>query len=286
MNLFITRHMHAVVRLRRSALWGCTWAYAVCGLLLLGAAGCGPVDVEETLRQADAAAREGDWQTVETLARRALRVADDNIEAMVLQGIALYRTGRIDEALRVLARAAALAPEDYDAQLFYGWLLCEVGRYGDALEPLEKAWSIRSDNRDLMTLLARVCLEQNLERGLRYLQGLRRFREFRESVELYNDLGVLWLQHGEIEEGLRNLTRALSLAPRTPVVLQNLAVAWDNWGRDPDTALRYYRYCLAVCQQTGDRMRAARIQARLRELSALSKPRNESRSSTADRPEN
>lgn len=285
MNRSVTGRMFRADRKDRAALRGC-WLCALSGMLLLGAGGCGPVDVTETLRQADSAARHGDWQTTETLTRRVLRVADDNIEALVLRGIALYRTGRIDEAERVLARAAALAPNDYDAQLFYGWLLCEIGRYGEALEPLEKAWSIRPGDRNLMTLLGRVCLEQNLARGLRYLQALQRFREFRKSPELYNDLGVLWLQHGDIQEGLRNLNKALVLAPRTPVVLQNLAVAWDNWGRNPEAALRYYRYCLAVCQQTGDRARAVRIEARLRTLITLRAAEKRTRAGGEARTEN
>ncbi len=236
--------------------------------LLLWAAGCAPVDVPQVLRQARSAARNGAWEMALGLTDKALAVRENDIGALVLKGICLQKCGRVDDAATILERAALLAPETYTAQLFYGWVLAEQGLYEKALGPLEKAWELKPGGRDLMALLARCCLEQNLERGLHFLQGLRQYPALARGPEIYNDLGVLRLKLGDAPTGLKWLLKALERAPDNPVVLQNLAVVYDHYLVDPEQALRFYRDCLRVSQKRGDRLRARRITDRLRALAA------------------
>ncbi|NOY79501.1 MAG: tetratricopeptide repeat protein [Kiritimatiellaeota bacterium] len=236
--------------------------------LLLWAAGCAPIDVSQVLRQAEDAARGGAWEMAMGLTDQALAVRENDIEALVLKGICLQKCGRIDDAATILERAALLAPDTYTAQLFYGWVLAEQGLYEKALDPLEKAWELKPGGRDLMALLARCCLEQNLERGLHYLQGLRRYPSLARGPEIYNDLGVLRLKLGDAQAGLKWLLKALGRAPDNPVVLQNLAVVYDHYLVNPEQALRFYRDCLRTSQKRGDRLRVRRITDRLRALAA------------------
>ncbi len=231
--------------------------------------GCARPDIPALLRQAQTAAQAGAWEQALELTNRVLRLRKNDVEALVLDGICLQKVGRAEDALRRLEQAAALAPQSFQAQIFYGWGLAETGRYGDALDPLEKAWRRKPYDRNLLALLARCCLEQNLARGARYLQGLRQYPEFQRAPELYNDLGVLWVNQGHPRRGLENLLKALQLAPSNPVILQNIAVVYDNLLQDTNQAVRFYRYCLSILQSRHDRRRAGPIIARLRQLAQL-----------------
>lgn len=237
-------------------------------ILLITISGCAPTDITQVLSDAQNAAREGAWEMAVNLTDKALTIRENDIEALVLKGICLQKCGRIDDALSVLERAALLAPKVYEAQLFYGWLLCDQGMYEKALGPLEKAWDLSPGQRDLLTLLARCCMEQNLERGLHYLQGLRRFPPLERGPEIYNDIGVLKLKLGEKLDGLSALMEARKRAPENPTVLQNLAVVYDHYLVAPDQALKFYRYCLTTSQKRGEHLRVRRITGRLRELAA------------------
>ncbi|MBK6941099.1 MAG: hypothetical protein IPH13_13035 [Planctomycetes bacterium] len=59
----------------------------------------------------------------------------------------------------------------------------------------------------------------------------------RENVELLVRLGELYSRSGRIREGLAVDLRLVTLAPRDPIVLYNLACSFSLWGK-PETALR------------------------------------------------
>ena len=247
--------------------------FSLVGLLLLS--GCAPTDITETLRQAQAAAEAGAWEQALKLTHQILRIRKNDVEAMVLEGICLQKVGRPEDAVKRLEQAAALAPDQFEPQLFYGWILAETGRFGNALGPLEKAWNMKPAHRDLLALLSRCCLEQNLVRGARYLQGLRQYPEFNQGPEIYNDLGVLWVNQGYPRRGLESLLKALQIAPSNPIILQNIAVVYDNVYQNTQQAVRFYRYCLSILQSRRDTRRVDPIIARLRQLAdAPPPPRN------------
>jgi len=218
------------------------------------------------LREAASMAAAGRWRLAAETTQKCVSAEPNNLTAQVLYGICLYETRQIEDAVNVLERAAERAPDNFAANYFSGWVLCESGQHGQALVPLKRAHKLQPAHPDVLILLARCCLAQNLPEGTGYLQALRRHRNFATSPECYNALGVMWVQQQQYTNALRDLQTAASHAPEDPVVLQNLAVLHDQYLRSPKEALRYYRLSLTASQQTNDKERAAQISHRLKQM--------------------
>lgn len=234
--------------------------------LFLSTSGCGSSDPRALLRQAANSATAGRWKQAGELAEKAVSKDEDNITARILLGISQYENRQTEKATDNLAYAAKASPDNFSAQYFYGMLLFEQQEYADALKPLRKAYELRKDNPDLLILLSRCCIQQNLAEGTRYLQVLRRFRSYRNEPEVYTSLALLWLAQRDYAAAEKYLMEAYEKEPENPVVLQNLAVFYDRYQQDTKRAIKYYRQCVKQSGLVNDDERAARIRRRLREL--------------------
>jgi len=228
--------------------------------------GCGKSDPDNLLREAANSAAAGQWKKAIDQAEKAVAGDRNNPNAKVMLGIAHYVRRNLEKAEDVLSRAAKAAPENFSAQYFYGLVLYEQENYAKALNPLRKAFQLRKDNPDLLILLSRCCIQQNLKEGTRYLQVLRRFRNYGKEPEVYNSIALIWLGHRNYDMAEKYLLEAKDKKPRNPVVLQNLAVFYDRYRQNIKKALKYYRRCLQASMRVDDNERANKVRNRLREL--------------------
>ena len=241
-------------------------------LALLGGllVGCSRVDPDQAARDATAAMAAGDFVKGMDLAHQAVKGAPRNADYGVLYGFALFENEQLTEARDQLAKTAAAAPDSFVAQYFHGWVLWRLGDCGDAIGPLKNALFLKDGYEecvpDVLVLLARCCLEQNLDEGFRYLQALRVHRSFGKEPEVYNCLALLSVGQGQHEQALRKLEDALRLDPTNPVILQNLAVLYDTYLQDPKRAMVYYRESLVRRIERKDPTNQAAIRERLRQL--------------------
>lgn len=231
-------------------------------LLLSG--GC--YNVQAKLQEAVAAAQTGNWTLGYEITEKCLKKEPANVSAMVLNGICLHYVDRDADAATILEQAATGAPENFEAQYFYGWVLASQQRYADALVPLRRAYQLKPDHEQLLVLLSRCCVEQNLAEGVQYLKALRRFPQWEKSAELYNALGMLWLNQGQYNAAKNFFLLAWQRDNANLSVPQNLAVLHDQFMKKPADALRYYRFCLVANQKGGSQFRAAQINDRILEL--------------------
>ncbi len=252
--------------LRRSLFQVCLFLCLAVG----GLCGCSRVDPHQAAQAAVAAMAAGDFVQGMDLARQAAKAAPGSVEYGVLYGFALYEGEKTREAQDQLAKVAAAAPDNFVAQYFHGWVLWRLGNYGDAIGPLKNALYLKDGYEenvpDVLVLLSRCCLKQNLNEGFLYLQALRRHRAFGKEPEVYNCLGVLSVEQGQHEQALRKFEEALQLDPTNPVILQNLAVLYDTYMQDPKKAMVYYRESLARRIERKDPTNQAAIRDRLRQL--------------------
>jgi tetratricopeptide (TPR) repeat protein len=220
----------------------------------------------------------GDFEKGVDLARKAAEAVPDNPEYGVLYGFALFETDKQRQARDQLAKTAMAAPDSFLAQYFHGWVLWRLKAYGDAIGPLKNALYLKEGYEenvpDVLVLLARCCLKQNLAEGFRYLQALRAHRGFGQEPEVYNCLGMLEIGQGQHEQALRKFQQALRLDPGNPVILQNIAVLYDTYLRDPKQAMVYYRESLASRIERKDTTNQAAIRDRLRQLARERRARN------------
>jgi tetratricopeptide (TPR) repeat protein len=221
-------------------------------------------------REAEVAMAEGDFVKGLDCAQQAFRADPHNVDYGILYGYALFANDRSREAKDQLAQMAAAAPDRFLAQYFHGWILWRLGEYGDAIRPLKNALHLKEGYEehvpDVLVLLARCCLKQNLPEGGRYLQALRAHRSFGREPETHNCLGMLQVGQGQYEAALQRFEEALRLDPGNPVILQNLAVLHDIYLKDPRQAMYYYRESLAQRIERRDPTNQADIRERLRQL--------------------
>ncbi len=255
-----------IIRVKRIALS----AAALLVILFAGiflAPGCARPSSEVALKKAYQAVVAGNWEKGLEWANDCLRGEQENTKARIIKGLCLHELRHGKRAARVLRKAVRNTPASFFAQYFYGWVLYENGRYGEALKPLRKARDLRKGSVETLVLLAGVALHQDIpQKGLMYLQPLRRYSTFRDHPALYNDLGLMHLQLQHYEKALQNLRKAYEIAPENPVVLQNLAVYWDRYRNNSSKALHYYRLCKSASQQGGHKDRTVKVTQRLRNM--------------------
>lgn len=94
---------------------------------------------EDALANACLAYREGRYTEAQVQALRHLEQDPAHARAHLMLGLALWKGGRVEEAVRALERAASLAPDDAQAHLALGNVLRDARRHDDAVEAYSRA---------------------------------------------------------------------------------------------------------------------------------------------------
>ncbi len=148
-------------------------------------------------------------------------VPDSRVDEHRNLGVAFYKTGMLDEALREFRRVAELKPADDAARFHIGLVLLRQARWADAATVLQEAASGRQ---------ARGAVFHNLAYALERLERLDEARTALEEAQrrglsadprVATSLGVVALRAGNVAEAEGFLASARELfEPRVP------AVAW------------------------------------------------------------
>lgn len=249
---------------------------SLAGLAML--AGCRPPDLTAEFQLAMAEAAAGDLESALSRSTRCLQAAPDDQDAMVLSNFCQFMLNNdkatMEKVLFSFERAIEQTPNRFDLRYFYGWMLYRGGKYPEALNALEKAYellpeSAARDNKatrgNLLFLMGRCCVFNNLPRGMRYLQAARVYEPFGEWPELYNSLAILSLYQQQWPQAVVWLENGLQKDPANPALLRNLAIVHDNYLNRKDTACHYYDLTLAALGASDPKTRAA-ITARLAQI--------------------
>jgi tetratricopeptide (TPR) repeat protein len=164
------------------------------------------------------------WQDNEALYRHALAVTDNNFLAHHNLGIALFRKGRIEEAVGQYQEAILVQPDNAVAHYDLATALAVAGRTSDAIVELQAAIRLQPDNAEA---------HENLGTALgRSGQTGDAISEYREAVKLkpddpvfHYDLGAALGMYGKIDEAIVEFQEAVRLKPDFTVAKLNLAHA-------------------------------------------------------------
>ena len=150
--------------------------------------------------------------------------ADVRVEEHRNLGIAFYKTGMLDEAVREFRRVAELRPDDLGARFHVGLAHLRLGEWAEALTYFEAASRQRGARaavfHDLALTLERLDRIDDARAALE--EALRRGGE--EEPRVHLSLGVLALREGQFEEADAHFMRARPLFGTRPP----LAV-WFHW---------------------------------------------------------
>lgn len=249
--------------MRASAVLGATF------FLLVAVSGCGPSTPEECIDRAALAASAGEWKSAFKLSSRAVKLAPDNVDALVLKAVAAHRCGKPEAAVEAASRAAEIDPGNFAAQYTLG-LVCmdDPSRSGKAMHALLRALKLRTTDRDTLVLLCNLGERVASPNLLTFLKMLQRDPEYSAHPALYNQLGVAYLRRRELDNARKAFTTAWKYGRNDPEITYNTACFFDRYSNSATTAAALYRRYLELAAGDGDAA-ATRAQAAAR-MEALS----------------
>lgn len=169
-----------------------------------------PGDIEPLLTAANLAYRGGRLEEAAQLGRQCLAAQPDNLDAMLLVGIASARLEQPDEAVTMLTAVAEKQPNHY---LVYYWLASALRRHKDLQKALKMA-------------------QKAVSLGPNEAQG-------------YHQLGLCYLELQDWEHAEIELRKAVKLAPRAAATHAALGCALEELGR-PAEARQAYETAVAL----------------------------------------
>ena len=145
----------------------------------------------------------------------SLRINPQDAHAHSGLGVILLEQGRVDEAVEHLKKALRILPEDAQTHYNLGVALVEQGWVEAAIEHFDKALEIDPELVDARKNLVFV-LDQAVQGYRRALQSTP------QNAEMHNNLGVLLLRKGEVDEAGSHFSEAVRIDPDNRTAQENL----------------------------------------------------------------
>ena len=211
--------------------------------------------VEPTLKKATSLAPD-DWNVVQQLGeyhldksqwaqageqyRHAAELTPDNPRAHNNLGLVFRGLGKLDDSAAALQKAIDLEPTALRYRNL-GMVLAEAGRYAEASEMLQRSIAMQPGQYRAWGILASVYLNQHADGAKArdaYLKAIELAAPLRQDTPrdafLLADMGQYDAFAGMEKESLPLLAQAAALAPDTPEVLYEVAVAYEVLHRRED----------------------------------------------------
>ena len=140
-------------------------------------------------------------------------------------GYAYFKQGDLPAAEKWLKEAAQLNPRDARIPYQLGLVYRKLGREEDATKALAVSEELRK--RDSNESQLRIECAQKLDQGTREeAHAICEQLYDADNAEKLTSLGTIYGQHGDLEAALKPLRRAAELAPQSPQMQYNLALAY------------------------------------------------------------
>jgi Flp pilus assembly protein TadD len=140
-------------------------------------------------------------------------------------GFAYFKQGDLAAAEKWLKEAAQLNPHDARVQYQLGLMYRKQGREQEAKRAI--AWSGEQRQRDSSQSQLRLECAQKLDQAPRAeAHAVCEQLYDPDDAEKLTELGTIYGQHGDVEAALKPLRRAAELAPQSPQMQYNLALAY------------------------------------------------------------
>jgi tetratricopeptide (TPR) repeat protein len=172
------------------------------------------------------------WRNSESLWNQALSHTTDNVVAELNLGEAIYKLGRMTEAIAHFERVLQIEPNEPMAHASLGAALLKIGQTNAALVHLQKSLEIDPQQSSVHSSLGVVLLELGrLEESLSHLKTALKIDP--ENSDAHYNLGNALLQMGQAKEAVAEFERALRISPDDTEALNNMAWTLATWPEAP-----------------------------------------------------
>ena len=174
------------------------------------------------------------WNDSITLFKHALTVAPSNVIAEDNLGLAMHKSGHLDEAAAHFEKALQIQPNDHTALLTMGVTRFYQGRVPEAIEYAQATIRSEPDSPKAHNLLGMALAKQN--RNEAALDEVRRASELEpKDAEIRSNLGLALARLGRIPEAIDQFHEAVRLDPNNAAAHANLGWALLESGKPAES---------------------------------------------------
>ena len=193
------------------------------------------LDADEALEFALQLHRDGSLDAAETLYRRVIAAAPDNLNALHFLGVLCHQQNRHAEAAESIERIIALDPQNADAHNNLGNVLDGMGKLSEAEACYRKAIVLQPSHDPACNNLGVVLMAQR--KVAEALDAYRRAVVLApDSADYRYNMGNALRKSGEIEEAVTAYQEAVSLNPDHTGARQGLTRTLLQAGRRDEAA--------------------------------------------------
>jgi protein O-mannosyl-transferase len=180
----------------------------------------------------------GYWQNSETLFGHAAQVTKNNYVAFSNHGQALFKQGRVEEAIAEYEKAIALDSTLDAARLGLSEGLMQQGKFDEAILQLTKVLELNPENSAAQLQLGILRGRQGkYDEAIAALSEV--LRRNPDDLAAHNNLGNVLTLQGKNEEAVKHFEKAVQISPKHASAHNNLALAYKNLGRTADAIAEY-----------------------------------------------
>jgi tetratricopeptide (TPR) repeat protein len=155
-------------------------------------------------------------------------------------GIALFRRGKVDEAIVQYHKALAINPRMADAYNGLALALFQKGKLDDAITQYHKALEISPQ-----LALAHYNLGKALMKKGQVPEATAEFQKAMKInpflADAHNDLGTVYLQKGQLDAAIEEYQVALVIDPKLALAHYNLGMAFSQKGQTEAALIQYQK---------------------------------------------
>jgi tetratricopeptide (TPR) repeat protein len=180
------------------------------------------------------------WRDSETLWTHTLACTSDNAVAHNSFGIALFRKGRVDEAMAHFQTALQIWPDYADAHNNFGIALLRMSNVDEAMIHFQTALQINPGYADAHNNLGNALLQKgDVDEAIAHFQTALQIKP--DSAEACYNLGYALLQKGDVDEAIVRFQTVMKTNPDDSEACYHLGNALLKKGRVAEAIVQYQK---------------------------------------------